>query len=179
VSQRNKCQFSGVTLRFNKLLAMKQPIRQLPLFSRRSFTSVTRASFLLSGVRRWRPGFRHRLRVGLDIGVAVAMTLAGSEAHSQSTAERLIAPNALGAPFAAFGAEASQRLGIPAAWIRAVMHRGVPVCRTFDRLADRRSTRAKATVAASDERPSARRFDGTRSESDGLFVAVSFKGRLQ
>jgi len=42
---------------------------------------------------------------------------------------------------------------VPLYSIRPFLHRGVPVCRTFDRVADRRSTCTQTTVAASDERP--------------------------
>jgi soluble lytic murein transglycosylase-like protein len=59
--------------------------------------------------------------LGLGLGLALAMMFGCSEAYSQSTAVQLVAPDALAAPFAAFVAEASQRFGIPAAWIRAVM----------------------------------------------------------
>src|SRR5580692_2766905 len=59
--------------------------------------------------------------LGLGLGLALAMMFGCSEAYSRSTAVQLVAPDALAAPFAAFVAEASQRFGIPAAWIRAVM----------------------------------------------------------
>jgi hypothetical protein len=50
-----------------------------------------------------------------------------------------------------------------AALHRPFLDRGVPVCRTLGPVADRRQTYAEATVAASDERPSARGFGGSRS----------------
>lgn len=79
------------------------------------------SSFPAFAVDQAGAGFGHRLRVVLGIGLAVAMTLASSEAYSQSTAVRRGVPDTLAVPFAAFVAEASQRFGIPAAWIRAVM----------------------------------------------------------
>ena len=57
----------------------------------------------------------------LGLGLVLAMMFGCSKAYSQPTADRLVAREALAAPFAAFVAEASQRFGIPAAWIRAVM----------------------------------------------------------
>lgn len=60
-------------------------------------------------------------RVILGIGLAVAMTLGCNDAYSQPMAVRRVVPDTLAVPFAAFIAEASQRFGIPAAWIRAVM----------------------------------------------------------
>jgi soluble lytic murein transglycosylase-like protein len=79
------------------------------------------SSFPAFAVDQMGAGFGRRLRVVLGIGLAVAMTLASSEAYSQSTAVRRVVPDTLAVPFAAFIAEASQRFGIPAAWIRAVM----------------------------------------------------------
>ncbi len=79
------------------------------------------SSFPAFAVDQAGAGFGRRLRVVLGIGLAVAMTLVSSEAYSQSTAVRRVVPNTLAVPFAAFIAEASQRFGIPAAWIRAVM----------------------------------------------------------
>ena len=66
-------------------------------------------------------GFGRRHRVILGIGLAVAMTLGCNDAYSQPMAVPRVAVDAVSAPFAAFVAEASQRFGIPAAWIRAVM----------------------------------------------------------
>jgi soluble lytic murein transglycosylase-like protein len=64
-------------------------------------------------------GRRYRAFVALNL--AIAMTFACGEACSQPTAIPPVAGDAVSAPFAAFVAEASQRFGIPAAWIRAVM----------------------------------------------------------
>jgi len=50
--------------------------------------------------------------------------------------------------------QCTRRCG-PAGLHRPFMDRGIPVCRTLDRVADRRSTRGEAAVAAPDERPSA------------------------
>jgi hypothetical protein len=66
-------------------------------------------------------GFARTHRVMLGLSLALAMMFGCSEACSQSTAVRLVAPDALAAPFAAFVAEASQRFRIPGVWIRAVM----------------------------------------------------------
>ena len=66
-------------------------------------------------------GFGRRHRIMLGLALVVAMTLACSEAYSQPTAVRRVTADAVSAPFAAFVAEASQRFGIPAGWIRAVM----------------------------------------------------------
>jgi Transglycosylase SLT domain len=54
--------------------------------------------------------------------VAIALTMASAHVHARPAASpRLSDPSAV-APLAAFIAEASRRFGIPAAWIRAVMH---------------------------------------------------------
>lgn len=57
----------------------------------------------------------------LGLALALAMMFGCSKAYSQPTAVRRVTADAFSAPFAAFVAEASQRFGIPAAWIRAVM----------------------------------------------------------
>ncbi len=66
--------------------------------------------------------FARWYRIMFALGLALTMMFGCSEAYSQSTTKQFVAPGALAAPFAAFVAEASRRFGIPAAWIRAVMH---------------------------------------------------------
>ena len=55
------------------------------------------------------------------LGLAIAATLGCDEVRAEPTTPRPVIVVAARAPFAAFVAEASQRFGIPAAWIRAVM----------------------------------------------------------
>jgi hypothetical protein len=55
-------------------------------------------------------------------GLAIVMTLGFNDVHAEHTLARPVMTVAPRGPFAAFVAEASQRFGIPAAWIRAVMH---------------------------------------------------------
>ena len=87
----------------------------------RSHPSRTRPSSLPAAATDHPAGFGRRHRAMLGLALAVAMTLACSEAYSQPTAVRRATADAVSAPFAAFVAEASQRFGIPAGWIRAVM----------------------------------------------------------
>jgi len=67
------------------------------------------------GARRTRAA--HRLLLLLLSGLSLA---AGLTSHGFAQSVPLSQPEA-GGPFAAFVAEASQRFGIPVAWIRAVM----------------------------------------------------------
>jgi hypothetical protein len=55
-------------------------------------------------------------------GLAIVMTLGFNDVHAEPALARPVITVAPRGPFAAFVAEASQRFGIPAAWIRAVMH---------------------------------------------------------
>lgn len=62
---------------------------------------------------------RHRLVFGVSL--AVFLTIGCASAYAQAATARPVMAQAVGGPFATFVAEASQRFGIPAAWIRAVM----------------------------------------------------------
>lgn len=64
-----------------------------------------------------------RTRHGAAFGASLALVLmiGCSIAHAESAAVRPVREEAAQIPFAAFVAEASQRFGIPASWIRAVM----------------------------------------------------------
>jgi len=55
------------------------------------------------------------------VGLAIAVTLCSIEGRAEPATARPALIAAAHAPFAAFVVEASQRFGIPAAWIRAVM----------------------------------------------------------
>jgi soluble lytic murein transglycosylase-like protein len=55
------------------------------------------------------------------LGLAIVVTLGCNEVRAEPATARPVIVAAARAPFAAFVAEASQRFGIPAAWIRAVM----------------------------------------------------------
>jgi len=62
---------------------------------------------------------RHRLAFG--VGLSVFLTIGCTTAYAQAATARPVTAEAVRGPFATFVAEASQRLGIPAAWLRAVM----------------------------------------------------------
>jgi len=62
-----------------------------------------------------------RRHVSLAVGVAIMVTLGCGTSRADSAAVRPVIEDAARTPFAAFIAEASQRFGIPAAWISAVM----------------------------------------------------------
>ena len=66
-------------------------------------------------------GLAHRSRLFASAGLALATLFGSVGAHAQPATARPIAIEAAHGPFATFVAEASQRFGIPAAWIRAVM----------------------------------------------------------
>jgi hypothetical protein len=55
------------------------------------------------------------------IGLAIVVTFGCNEVRAEPATARPVITAAARAPFATFVAEASQRFGIPAAWIRAVM----------------------------------------------------------
>jgi len=63
--------------------------------------------------------YRHVMWVAF--GLAIVVTLGCNEVRAAPATARPVTIAAARAPFAAFVAEASQRFGIPAAWIRAVM----------------------------------------------------------
>ena len=70
------------------------------------------------------PRFRRRGSIVLALGIAIAAALQSGEARAQRAhpkAVQRVARDTLDPPFGAFVAEASQRFGVPAAWIRAVM----------------------------------------------------------
>jgi hypothetical protein len=76
-----------------------------------------------------RPASRLSLRgaIVLTVGIAIAATVPCGEARAQpksiqrTTAVQRVAGGTFDLPFGAFVSEASQRFGVPAAWIRAVM----------------------------------------------------------
>lgn len=63
----------------------------------------------------------HRPATLAALGLAIVVTLGCNEVRAEPATARPVIIAATRAPFAAFIAEASQRFGIPAAWIRAVM----------------------------------------------------------
>lgn len=67
------------------------------------------------------PAVQRRRGVMLALSVAIAMTMGCVQSYAQSTTVRHVPRDTIATPFAAFITEASQRFGIPAAWIRAVM----------------------------------------------------------
>jgi hypothetical protein len=62
-----------------------------------------------------------RRHVSLAVGIAIMMTVGCSTSRAESATARPVIADAAHTPFAVFVAEAAQRFGIPAAWIRAVM----------------------------------------------------------
>jgi hypothetical protein len=65
--------------------------------------------------------FSHRCRIIAGAALTLMTSLGGVGAHAQPAEARPIAIEAARGPFAAFVAEASQRFGIPAEWIHAIM----------------------------------------------------------
>ncbi|HEY1722905.1 MAG TPA: lytic transglycosylase domain-containing protein [Magnetospirillaceae bacterium] len=63
----------------------------------------------------------HRHAALTALGLAIVVTLGCNEVRAVPATAKPVIVAAARAPFAAFVAEASQRFGIPAAWIRAVM----------------------------------------------------------
>lgn len=63
----------------------------------------------------------HRHATLAALSLAIVVTLGCNEVRAEPATARPVIIAAARAPFAAFVAEASQRFGIPAAWIRAVM----------------------------------------------------------
>jgi soluble lytic murein transglycosylase-like protein len=63
----------------------------------------------------------HRHATLAALGLAIVMTLGCNEVRAEPATARPVIVAAARAPFAAFVVEASQRFGIPATWIRAVM----------------------------------------------------------
>ena len=66
--------------------------------------------------------YRRRHRFSACIGLAILAMIGCRAADAEPATVRPMPLRSTYAPFAAFVAEASQRFGIPAAWIRAVMH---------------------------------------------------------
>jgi Transglycosylase SLT domain len=62
-----------------------------------------------------------RRQVSFGLGLAIVVALGCNTARAEPATARPVVIVAPRTPFAAFVAEASQRFGIPAAWIRAVM----------------------------------------------------------
>ena len=62
-----------------------------------------------------------RLRPLLCGGIAIVLLIVSGVAYAETVAAKPLGSAAASDPFAAFVAEASQRFGIPAPWIRAVM----------------------------------------------------------
>lgn len=65
---------------------------------------------------------RHLRHVLIGFAVSAVLAVPATPSHAQPTVVQHFSPPSVAWPFAAFVAEASQRFGIPAAWIRAVMH---------------------------------------------------------
>ena len=63
----------------------------------------------------------HRHAILAALGLAITVTLGCNEVCAERATARPVIVAAARAPFATFVAEASQRFGIPATWIRAVM----------------------------------------------------------
>jgi soluble lytic murein transglycosylase-like protein len=63
----------------------------------------------------------HLNATSVALGLAIFVTLGRNDVHAEPAIARPVTIAAARAPFAAFVAEASQRFGIPVAWIRAVM----------------------------------------------------------
>ncbi len=94
-------------------------IADLPHSSRRNPSSVPAVVVPIIGQPAKR--CRHSLRISASIGFAILAALGCRPASAEPAALRSSAVQSPHAPFAAFVAEAAQRFGIPAAWIRAVM----------------------------------------------------------
>lgn len=56
------------------------------------------------------------------LGLAIVVAFGRNDVRAEPATARVMASQPAYAPFASFVAEASRRFGIPAAWIRAVMH---------------------------------------------------------
>ena len=95
--------------------------RLAPLHERNPFC------FTASNVARPKSRLPLRRAIVLTVGIAVAASISCGEARAQpkaiqrTSAVQPVARDAFDAPFSAFVTEASQRFGVPAAWIRAVM----------------------------------------------------------
>jgi hypothetical protein len=77
---------------------------------------------VLKFAARTSAGHHLHLHVALAaLGLAIVVTLGCNEARAEPATASPVIMAAARSPFAAFVAEASQRFGIPAAWIRAVM----------------------------------------------------------
>jgi hypothetical protein len=81
-----------------------------------SFPAMQTFAARMSGRERKRHG-----RMSLAVSLAIVATLGCGSSRAEPATVRPVMIAAARAPFAAFVAEASQRFGIPAAWIRAVM----------------------------------------------------------
>ena len=95
--------------------------RLAPLHERNPFC------FTASNVARPKSRLPLRRAIVLTVGIAIAASISCGEARAQpkriqrTSAVQRVARDAFDAPFSAFVTEASQRFGVPAAWIRAVM----------------------------------------------------------
>lgn len=65
---------------------------------------------------------QHRYAALAALGLAIVVALGRCDVRADPVSARPVVAAATRAPFAAFVAEASRRFGIPASWIRAVMH---------------------------------------------------------
>jgi hypothetical protein len=65
--------------------------------------------------------FRRRHRFSFGVCLALLMMMGAIRPHAQTAVARPLPMELSNEPFAAFVAEASERFGVPAAWIRAVM----------------------------------------------------------
>lgn len=81
-----------------------------------SFPAMSKFATRTSGGRHL-----HRHATLAALGLAIVVTLRCNEVRAEPATARPVTVAAARAPFAAFTAEASQRFGIPATWIRAVM----------------------------------------------------------
>jgi soluble lytic murein transglycosylase-like protein len=84
--------------------------------------------FTASNIALAEPRLPLRRAIVLTVGVAIAASISCSEARAQPKAIQRTTPSVprvardtFDPPFSAFVIEASQRFGVPAAWIRAVM----------------------------------------------------------
>jgi soluble lytic murein transglycosylase-like protein len=96
------------------------PIAILPRSPRQNPSSVPAMPVPIAG----KPpnSYRRRHHFSARIGLAVLAMIGCRAADAEFATARPMALRSTYAPFAAFVTEASQRFGIPAAWIRAVMH---------------------------------------------------------
>jgi soluble lytic murein transglycosylase-like protein len=91
----------------------------LPRSSRRSPSSFP--AIAASTARRSEGLLPFRRHLVFAVGFALFLTIDCTTAYAQAATARPVIADAISGPFATFVAEASQRFGIPATWIQAVM----------------------------------------------------------